>query len=125
MMFAYLTRSGSSWAKYKKEAWDKKVSEYAMSSPQEWFAEQYSYYVSTGGKATIPSVKTKLIDVMKATDKAAGTPAMTSPGTGAGAGAGTGPGTEGAANTPDAPPSVAAPVQPQAQPGHRFEFSWN
>jgi hypothetical protein len=124
MMFAYLTRFGNTWAKYKKEAWDKKVSEYAMSSPQEWFAEQYSYYISTGGKATIASVKTKLVDVMKSADKAAGHPAMTSPGAGAGAGEG-GPGAEGAANTPDANPSVAAPVQPQAQPGHRFEFSWN
>jgi hypothetical protein len=126
-MFVYLSRFGDTWAKYKKEAYDKKVSMYSMSSPQEWFAEQYSYYMATGGKATIASVKTKMIDVMKATDAAAGTPAMTSPGAGAGAGAGA-PAAGGAAGSGVPAGEGAteqAPPPPPPRSGHRFEFSWN
>ncbi|MCX5743305.1 MAG: DUF4157 domain-containing protein, partial [Proteobacteria bacterium] len=85
MMFAYLSRLGNTWAKYKKESYDQKVSMYSLSSPQEWFAEQYSYYMSTGGKATNATVKTKLVDVMKTVDTASGTPAVKSPGAPGGA----------------------------------------
>lgn len=67
-VFAYLTRFQGGWAKYNKEALDNKVSWYSLSSAAEWFAEQYQYYMSTGGDATIPTVKTKFKKIMKELD---------------------------------------------------------
>lgn len=89
-MFAYLSRfnSAAPWAKYEKAAFDKKVSWYSMSSAREWFAEQYSYYMATSGKATIPAVQTQFKAIMKTLDTAGGgNPAMKSPGANPGAGA--------------------------------------
>ena len=70
-MFAYLTRFDGGWAKYNKEAHDARVSLYSMSSPKEWFAEQYQYYMSQNGEATLPEVKTKFKKIMKQLDELA------------------------------------------------------
>jgi hypothetical protein len=46
--YAFLSRGGMGWTKFKAEAWRKKVSYYSMSSPKEWFAEQYTHFYRTG-----------------------------------------------------------------------------
>lgn len=70
-MFAFLTRYNGGWAKYNKEAFDNKVSWYSMSSAAEWFAEQYQYYMTTDGEATLADVKTKFKKIMKELDERA------------------------------------------------------
>jgi hypothetical protein len=117
LMFAYLTRFGNTWAKYEKEAYDHKVSWYAMSSAKEWFAEQYQYYMATQGKATIGSVKTKFKAIMKQLDTASGSPAMTSPGANPGGAAAPG-------GDAEAPSAASHPAVQQSAEIHRFEVSW-
>lgn len=132
-MFAYLSRfnKAAPWVKYEKAAFDKKVSWYAMSSAREWFAEQYTYYMSTDGKATLPDVKTKFKAIMKTLDTAGGTPAMKSPGAN--------PGESGSDDAPELPgnpeggggdndgrvenPTAVAAQQAEAHI-HRFEVHW-
>ena len=46
-VYGYLARGGMEWTKYKKAAWDQKVSWYSLSSPKEWFAEQYTHFYRT------------------------------------------------------------------------------
>lgn len=46
-VYAYLTRGGCKWSKFKADAWNKKVSWYSLSSPKEWFAEQYTHFYRT------------------------------------------------------------------------------
>jgi hypothetical protein len=45
--YAYLSRGGSGYTKFKSQAWKQKVSWYSLSSPREWFAEQYTHYYRT------------------------------------------------------------------------------
>lgn len=45
--YSYLSRGGSGWTKFKDHTWYKKVSWYGISSPKEWFAEQYTHYYRT------------------------------------------------------------------------------
>ncbi len=60
--YAFLSRWGGAYAKYAKAAHDGKVSMYSLSSPNEWFAEQYSQYYRTGkaGTGLDPATKTFL-----------------------------------------------------------------
>jgi hypothetical protein len=46
-VYGWLQRGGMGWTKYKKAAWDAKVSWYSLSSPKEWFAEQYTHFYRT------------------------------------------------------------------------------
>ena len=101
--YAYLSRYGS-FTVYNKKAWDARVSDYAMSSPAEFFAEQYTEYyrpcISAGNQADADkakgstireaTVKTYLDGVDRrgfdpATGTASGTPV--SPGSSSGGGA--------------------------------------
>jgi hypothetical protein len=67
--YGYLTRfHGHPWAKFKAEAYDNKVSWYGISSPKEWWAEQYAHYYrteKTGGGLIDPATKTFLDDLDK------------------------------------------------------------
>jgi hypothetical protein len=46
--YTYLTRWDNSWASYTEKAYNEKVSWYSLSSPLEWFAEQYVAYYQFG-----------------------------------------------------------------------------
>lgn len=67
--FGYLTRfNGSPWAKFKTVAYNNKVSWYGISSPKEWWAEQYAHYYrteKTGGGLIDPATKKVLDDLDK------------------------------------------------------------
>jgi hypothetical protein len=67
--YGYLTRfHGSPWAKLKSAAYNQKVSWYGVSSPKEWWAEQYAHYYrteKTGGGLIDPATKTFLDDLDK------------------------------------------------------------
>jgi hypothetical protein len=61
--YAYLTRPNTPYYKYKTAAYNQKVSWYSLSSPQEWFAEQYAHYYrteKTGGGLIDGATKTLL-----------------------------------------------------------------
>jgi len=45
--YAYLTRAGNPFIKLKTAAYNNRVSWYSVSSPLEWFAEQYTHYYRT------------------------------------------------------------------------------
>jgi hypothetical protein len=45
--YAYLTRAGSPYLKLKTDAFRNRVSWYSVSSPLEWFAEQYAHFYRT------------------------------------------------------------------------------
>ena len=128
-MVAFLSRMGGGvqWYKYNKTAHDKKVSWYSLSSVQEWFAEQYSYYMTSNGGATIPAVKDHLKTVLQDIDTTSGSP-IHSPGAGGGAGAGGGgAGAGGAAPAEgggDAATAGAAATAAPPDTGHRFHISW-
>ena len=128
-MVAFMSRMGGGvqWYKYNKTAHDKKVSWYSLSSVQEWFAEQYSYYMTSNGGATIPAVKDHLKTVLQDIDTTSGSP-IHSPGAGGGAGAGGGgAGAGGAAPAEgggDAATTGAAATAAPPDTGHRFHISW-
>jgi hypothetical protein len=67
--YGYLTRfHGSPWAKFKTVAYNNKVSWYGISSPKEWWAEQYAHYYrteKTGGGLIDPATKKLLDDLDK------------------------------------------------------------
>jgi hypothetical protein len=67
--YGYLTRfHGSPWAKFKTAAYNQKVSWYGVSSPKEWWAEQYAHYYrteKTGGGLIDAATKTFLDDLDK------------------------------------------------------------
>ena len=67
--YGYLTRfHGTPWAKFKTEAYEKKVSWYGISSPKEWWAEQYAHYYrteKTGGNLIDTATKAVLDDLDK------------------------------------------------------------
>jgi hypothetical protein len=63
--YGYLTRfHGSPWAKFKTVAYNNKVSWYGISSPKEWWAEQYAHYYRTEktGGGLIDAATKKLLD---------------------------------------------------------------
>jgi hypothetical protein len=63
--YGYLTRfHGSPWAKFKTVAYNNKVSWYGISSPKEWWAEQYAHYYRTEktGGGLIDATTKKLLD---------------------------------------------------------------
>ena len=99
--YGYLTRfHGQPWAKFKTAAYNSKVSWYGISSPKEWFAEQYAHYYrteKTGGGLIDPATK-KLLDDL---DKKQFLPTNDSGTTGITMGGGTAGG---------AGPSVSSPV---------------
>jgi hypothetical protein len=58
--YAYLTRADSPYLKLKTPAFNQRVSWYSVSSPLEWFAEQYAHYYrteKTGGGLIDPATK--------------------------------------------------------------------
>jgi Domain of unknown function (DUF4157) len=94
--YGYLTRfHGHPWAKLKSEAYNKKVSWYGVSSPKEWWAEQYAHYYRTEktGGGLIDDATKKLLDELDKKQflptNASGTSGI-SFGGGASAGAGSG-----------------------------------
>ncbi|HEY0482769.1 MAG TPA: DUF4157 domain-containing protein [Kofleriaceae bacterium] len=61
--YGYLTRAGNPFIKLKTEAFNNRVSWYGVSSPLEWFAEQYTHYYrteKTGGGLIDPATKSLL-----------------------------------------------------------------
>lgn len=67
--YGYLTRfHGHPWAKFTTAAYNKKVSWYGISSPKEWWAEQYAHYYrteKTGGGLIDDATKKVLDDLDK------------------------------------------------------------
>jgi hypothetical protein len=55
---------GSPWAKFKTVAYNNKVSWYGVSSPKEWWAEQYAHYYRTEktGGGLIDAANKKVLD---------------------------------------------------------------
>jgi hypothetical protein len=66
--YAYLTRWDFAIGKYTEDAYNSKVSWYSLSSPNEWFAEQYVQYHITRGAGTGMDATT--LAYMKDLDKA-------------------------------------------------------
>jgi hypothetical protein len=64
--YAYLTRAGQPFIKLKTEAFNNKVSWYSVSSPLEWFAEQYTHYYRTEktGGGLIDNATKSLLDTL-------------------------------------------------------------
>ncbi len=122
--YAFMSRWGGAYAKYKKDAWDNKVSMYSMSSPNEWFAEQYSQYYRTGkaGTGLDPATKAFLDALDGKSFAAPGASAAATPG-------GAADGTPAAGATPvGATPAETepeeSPVEPRGGSAARFEWSW-
>jgi Domain of unknown function (DUF4157) len=118
--YGYLTRAGNPFIKLKTEAFNNKVSWYSVSSPLEWFAEQYTHYYrteKTGGgliDATTKAFLDKLDKQSFAPTNATGSTGVVYGGQGAGAenGGGEGAGRQGAGarssagNNPAPPPQI-------------------
>jgi hypothetical protein len=115
-VYGYLARGGMEWTKYKKQAWDAKVSWYSLSSPKEWFAEQYTHFYRT--EKTGSGIDATTLALLKDLDKKEFVPTTggngvtlprAQPGSAdGGSGAGVG----------DAPAGTTATGQkPQGQPG--------
>lgn len=120
-MFVWLSRWGR-YARYEKKAHDEKVSWYSLSSPNEWFAEQYSQYYRTGksGAGLDPATKT-FLDALDSKPYVA-------PGT-AGATPGAADGTPAAGATPvGATPAESEPEESPEDPRGgsvaRFDWTW-
>lgn len=62
-VYVMLTRWDDKLCSYKKAAYDNKVSWYSLSSPKEWFAEQYAHYYRTSGAGQDATVTTKLSEL--------------------------------------------------------------
>ncbi len=109
-VYGYLTRGGMEWTKYKKAAWDQKVSWYSLSSPREWFAEQYTHFYRTDktGSGMDPDTVTLLKDLDKQEFvPTSGGDGVTipnpNPGAGGGGSLGDAPGGTTAGTSPNAP----------------------
>lgn len=91
--YSYLTRANTPFIKMKSAAYTNKPSWYGISSPLEWFAEQYSHYYrteKTGGGLIDPATKALLdrIDLQSfAPTNASGSKGVVYGGQGAGQGA--------------------------------------
>lgn len=83
-VYVYLSRGSSGYSSYKQHAHQQKVSWYSLSSPHEWFAEQYAHYYQSGksGDGLDSGTKTKLteLDGQAPAASAAQPPAATGPG---------------------------------------------
>lgn len=66
-VYGWLQRGGMGWTKYKKQAWDQKVSWYSLSSPKEWFAEQYTHFYRT--EKTGSGMDATTLSLLKELDK--------------------------------------------------------
>jgi len=66
-VYGYLSRGGMEWTKYTKLAWDQKVSWYSLSSPKEWFAEQYTHFYRTEKQG--PNIDKDTLALLKDLDK--------------------------------------------------------
>lgn len=62
--YGYLTRAGNPFIKLKTAAYNSRVSWYSVSSPLEWFAEQYTHYYRTEktGGGLIDAATKSLLD---------------------------------------------------------------
>jgi hypothetical protein len=73
-VYVYLSGGNSHFSTYKQQAHEHKVSWYSLSSPHEWFAEQYAHYyrLKRTGEGLEPGTKAKLdeLDQAKPTDDA-------------------------------------------------------
>jgi len=132
--YAYLTRAGNPYIKLKTAAYNNRVSWYSVSSPVEWFAEQYTHYYrteKTGGGLIDSATKTLLDNLDKqsfAPTNASGSQGVVyggqaesaggSKGGGAGGGGGTG---AGAANRAASGNDKSAQATPQVEP---LFFPW-
>jgi hypothetical protein len=61
-VYVFLSRANDTLCSYNAVAWRDRVSTYAMSSPYEWFAEQYAHYyrLTPHGQGLEPGIKKKL-----------------------------------------------------------------
>ena len=61
-VYVFLTRGSSDFTSYTQQAHQQKVSWYSLSSPHEWFAEQYAHYYRLGktGEGLEAGTKAKL-----------------------------------------------------------------
>lgn len=129
-MFAYLRRFDqyAPFAKYERAAFDAKPSWYSVSSPKEWFAEQYTYYMTTGGQATLPAVQKKLQSIVSKLEKGEKNRGTTNPAEPAAAM--DGHGVDGPATAPTSPEDSTSRSASRAVPPvseqhvHRFEIQW-
>lgn len=112
--YAYLTRWDNKICKYTEDALNGKVSWYSVSSPNEWFAEQYVQYHVTRGAGT--GLDATTLAYMKDLDKAT----VAAPGADP-AVAGTPGGTGAATSTGDGERAAAGAGQ---RAPHRGEFPW-
>jgi hypothetical protein len=55
--YAYHSRFGGKYCTYKEDTYTNKVSWYSVSSPAEWFAENYSHYYRMQGQHPVADVK--------------------------------------------------------------------
>lgn len=82
-VYVYLSRGGSNYSSYRQPAHENKVSWYSLSSPHEWFAEQYAHYYRNGkSEAGLDAGTFKKLGELDTQQPAAAapTPAPTSPG---------------------------------------------
>jgi hypothetical protein len=119
--YAYLSRWDEKIGKYNEAAYNAKVSWYSVSSPNEWFAEQYVQYHVTHGAGTgmDPAAVAYLKDLDKNTTTAKGVdPAAPAPPAGP-----AGPAAPGGAVASTGGERTTTPV-PGAPRPHRGEFPW-
>jgi Domain of unknown function (DUF4157) len=135
--YGYLTRAGNPFIKLKTTAYNNRVSWYSVSSPVEWFAEQYAHYYrteKTGGGLIDAATKTLLdgLDTKSfAPTNASGSTGVVYGGQGqtteggsgsGGGGAGANAGSEkGATNRASAGTNKSAEATPQVEP---LFFPW-
>ena len=131
-VYGWLQRGGMGWTKYNKTAWTKKVSWYSLSSPREWFAEQYAHFYRT--EKTGSGIDGDTLKLLQDLDKQEFVPTAgggtTIPGEHAGGSTGSGVG-----NAPDATPGATAneaagaekgPAYPtEAGPDRPLFFPWD
>jgi hypothetical protein len=132
--YGYLTRAGNPFIKLKTAAYNNRVSWYSVSSPLEWFAEQYTHYYRTEktGGGLIDAATKALLDKLDtqsfAPTNASGSTGVVyggqntegGPGGGTGGGSTGGAGT-GAANRASSGSDKSAEATPQVEP---LFFPW-
>jgi len=81
-VYVYLSRGSSQFSSYNQQAHEHKISWYSLSSPHEWFAEQYAHYYRTKklGPGLEAGTRAKLdeLDKAKPTDEGLMNPAADS-----------------------------------------------
>lgn len=66
-LYSYLTRGGARFTKFKAHTWQQKVSWYSLSSPKEWFAEQYTHFYRTQKSGS--GIDSTTLSLLKRLDK--------------------------------------------------------